>query len=79
MKRSLDREIKETYSFTVDAVNGIHTATETFAIRVGDSNDSPPIFSKDVYQCVYRIYRSRMKNLVSLGCRTLFYYVFPLY
>ena len=50
--RSLDREQREQYSFTVVATDGgnpPHSSTSRVSITVSDVNDEPPIFSQQQY------------------------------
>lgn len=51
--RNLDRESKQNYSFTIIAKDpenpNVNTST-SFMLEIGDENDSPPRFEKEVYE-----------------------------
>ena len=49
---TLDRETTGSYTFNVQAIDGINTDTASVTINVGDINDNEPIFNPTKYRLV---------------------------
>ncbi|XP_067676185.1 protocadherin Fat 4-like [Haliotis asinina] len=47
--RPLDRELRSSYTLTIEASDGVHTAEAILTVHVRDTNDHAPVFSQSTY------------------------------
>jgi hypothetical protein len=52
VKDSLDFETKAEYNLELLVSDGRHNVTSGIRIRIGDENDSPPQFEKQIYETI---------------------------